>query len=366
MFRIILISIVGFASIFAQDLVSITNGEVAVVVDKVTGQFAIGSADGTPLIDGYPTEPYNTHLCLRMQGHSYSNEPGLADYDFVLRDSAEIYDNTISIVWNVGIRRLWEKFYTLDEDSLRGFIYIEYIFYNDAPESVYAGLLEYMDIKVGENDCPTIELPGEIIDHEMSYQHSLVPAYWTLYENYEDSLSNVAWGVPFGTEDIYVDMVSFSDVDYVHDVTWNFMGFGRAINNLATLLQWDELPIEPYGWYRTGHYYGLGYPGVGIEEMLGKLNPTSIVFGAPYPNPTNGAIRINVDVIDHPQNVRLDIFAIDGKQVAQLCDKMCNIGKHTFRWNLTDTQGKPVPSGVYIARLLAGRTVWNRSVVVVR
>ena len=356
-----------FTSILlSQDLISITNGQVAVVVDKVTGQFAIGSSDGVPLIDGYPTDPHHTHICLRMQGHSYSNETGLAEYDFVLRDSAEIYDNTISIVWNVGVRRLWEKFYTLDEDSLRGFIYIEYIFYNDAPDSIYAGMLEYMDVKIGDNDAPTIEVPGEIVDNETSYQYTLVPAYWTFYENYEDTLSNVAWGVPFGTEDIYVDMVSFSDVEYVGEVTWDFMGFGRAINDLATLMRWDELPIEPYAFYRTGHYYGLGYPNVSVEEVLHKLNPSNLIFGAPYPNPTNGAVKIDIEIIDHPQNVELDIFSIDGKLVRTLCSGSCDVGKHTFRWNLCDTYEKSVSSGVYVVKLLSGRTVWNRSIVVVK
>lgn len=366
MMRKMTISLLLVCALFAQEVILISNDNVAVAVDRTSGQFAIGTTDGTPLTYGYPDDPHYTHLSLLVGDETYSNKPGLADYDLTLRDSAAIYDNTISIVWNAGPRRVWEKFYTLDEDSLRGFIYIEYIFYNDTPESLFVGLLEYMDIQVGENNAPTVELPDETLEYEMSFSSVNVPSYWIFYEDYDDTLSACAWGVPFGREDIYVDDVVFSDVEYISDATWNFSVSGRPVTDLATLLRWDMMLVSSYGWYCTGHYYGLGYPGVGIEETLQHLKPTTISFGAPYPNPTNGAVSITIEILNRPQNIGLNIISIDGKQIKSLKDGVCDVGKHTFRWDLTDECGNPAPSGMYVMSITAGRNLWSYRIAVVR
>lgn len=366
MLRLIIFSILIFSAILAQDTVTVTNGEVVVTVDRTTGRFAIGGFDGTPFITGFPDDPTNTHVCIYMDGNTYCNEPGLGDMDFVLRDTASIHGNEISIVWNMGLSRAWEKFYALEEEDLEGFIYVEYLYYNDTPDSHLVGFLEYMDVCVGGNNNPAIEIPGDIVDCERSFMGTAIPAYWTLYEDYDDTLSTLAWGVPFGREEIYADMVAFTDLEFGAGITWNFTALGRAIENLVVLIRWNEVMTGPDQFYLTGHYYGSGYDSVAIAELFAKHPPMQILIGAPYPNPANSATNIEIEVLGHPQYVGLDIIAIDGKQVATLNAGECDAGKHVFRWDLCGRDGNPVPSGVYIAKFSTGRSVWSRSIFVIR
>ncbi len=360
---VLVLAFVGFSA--GQELVSLTNGQVVVVVDRVTGQFAIGSASGMPVIEGFPDDPHHTHLIIRCGGETYSNLPGLADYDLILRDTAAVYDNTLSIVWNVSAMIAWKKFYTLDVDSLRQFIYIENAFYNESPDSVPVGFLEYMDVRVGDNDAPTVEVPGSVFTTECGFAADDVPAYWTLFRNYGDTICDVAAGVPIGRDMLYADRIIFSDVDYVDSVLWDFMPLSRGIDDLAVLIRWDERYLGPYEVYLTGYYYGLGYPNWGVGDTP-YFEPSSFVVSGPFPNPTNGATRICVDVVGPSSPLEIAVFDRAGRLVKVLFDGLCGPGKHSFTWSLEDGGGREVSSGIYFVEVRLGGHVCTRRVAVVR
>ncbi|MCD6595815.1 hypothetical protein J7L68_09120 [bacterium] len=360
---IIFISII----VFAQELVSMSNGDVGIVVDKVTGQFAIGDVSGNPVINGYPNDPYNTHFCVKFNGIYYSNESGIGDGTFSLRDSAQQIENTISIQFNIGANRVWEKFYTLDEPDLSGFIYIEYVFYNDDPlDSAIIGFSEYMDILIGDNPAPTTVIPGEIIRRERKFVDSIMPAYWTFFSDYGDTDSFLGQGVPIGRDEIYADMVIFSNTDSIYDATWDYVALVDSIIDLATFMRWNTEIINPYGIYIVGHYYGLGYPNAEIDDVLKKLTPARYIIDSPYPNPTNGAAKIGIEVLDYPQNIIVDVFGISGRQVAHIYDGNLDVGKHSFNWNLKDSYGKDIQSGIYYFVISSGPSKNCRPVLVVK
>jgi len=364
----ILIIFLLFTALMAQDYVSYTNGIVGIVVDKGNGQFAIGKIEGggVSLIEGYPDDPHYTRLCVKVEDMFFCNEPGIGDEILMLRDSAEVHDNTVSIEWNLGANRVWEKFTTIDEDSLRGFFHIEYLFYNDSPDSVIAGFSEYMNIVVDDCQAPTIVVPGEIIDTEIRYIGEHIPAYCTFFSDYGDSNSHIAQLIPFGREELYMDMLILSDVEYLHPITWEYMPITRPIDNLATFLRWSERTIAPFEFYVTAHYYGIGYPDAGIGNEPLKIAPMNMIIGAPYPNPTNGAVSFKLDIFDFAQEIEIDILDISGRTVRKIHSGKMMPETYYFKWNLKDTYGHDVEAGVYLLTYSTVFEKFSRKVIVVR
>ncbi len=359
----------AFSLTGGQSFATLSNGEVGVVVNKATGQFAIGDMTMRPVIDGYPNDPSHTHFCVTVDGEVFSNVPSLSVSPMVIMDSAQVIENTISMVWSIGENRVWEKFYTLDEDSIRKFIYIEYVFYNANPStSATVGFLQYADIKIDDNDNPTVVIPGEIFHGtEREFAAENMPAYWTFFSNYGDSNSFLGQGVPFGRDEIYADFLVFSDVANLDSVHWNYTTSSQPVDDLAMIIRWDEQTVEAYDFYIVGYYYGLGYPDAEIREIAQKLVPTKLVIGSPYPNPTNGGASVKISVLDNPQKVRVEVVDLTGKRVKTLHSGVMQPGKHVVRWDLTDDSGKMVDSGVYLLKISYSLTgVITRKITVVR
>jgi hypothetical protein len=81
--------------------------------------------------------------------------------------------------------------------------------------------------------------------------------------------------------------------------------------------------------------------------------PGRLVVQRPYPNPFNPSTTIAFDLPSR-QDVRLDIFALDGRRVRRLLTGALPAGRHTVRWIGRDDGGRPLASGTYIYRLEAG------------
>jgi hypothetical protein len=82
------------------------------------------------------------------------------------------------------------------------------------------------------------------------------------------------------------------------------------------------------------------------------------------PNPFNPGTKIYFD-LERAGIVRLDIFDVAGRRVKQLADGPMSLGTHGLPWDGTDSHGRPVAAGVYLARLDAGgRTDTHRLALV--
>jgi flagellar hook assembly protein FlgD len=61
--------------------------------------------------------------------------------------------------------------------------------------------------------------------------------------------------------------------------------------------------------------------------------------------------------------VRLEIVDVAGRQVRTLVDGVRPAGSGSARWDGRDASGAPAASGVYFARLTAGRETQVRRIV---
>ncbi|UCD37354.1 MAG: tandem-95 repeat protein [Fidelibacterota bacterium] len=79
--------------------------------------------------------------------------------------------------------------------------------------------------------------------------------------------------------------------------------------------------------------------------------PQFFVLHQNYPNPFNPLTTIKYELPVHTQ-VLLVIYDLRGREVIRLVDGYVGAGYNKVVWNSSDATGRPVPSGVYIARLI--------------
>ena len=84
-----------------------------------------------------------------------------------------------------------------------------------------------------------------------------------------------------------------------------------------------------------------------------------------YPNPFNPSTTIRF-TLPGTQHVRVNVYAVDGRHIANLIDEEMPPGPHSAIWNGTDDQGRLVASGTYIYRLEAGEYVESKRMLLVR
>jgi hypothetical protein len=68
------------------------------------------------------------------------------------------------------------------------------------------------------------------------------------------------------------------------------------------------------------------------------------------PNPFAAATEVSYTLPERGR-VRLGVYDVQGRQVAQVADEIQNPGRHMKRWDGRDARGNSLPAGVYLVRL---------------
>ena len=89
------------------------------------------------------------------------------------------------------------------------------------------------------------------------------------------------------------------------------------------------------------------------EERDQSGVPREFALDPNYPNPFNSSTTIRYR-LGEPGRVRLEIFDVQGQKVKTLADGDVGPGVYQVEWDGTDASGKPVATGVYLARLQKG------------
>jgi hypothetical protein len=94
-------------------------------------------------------------------------------------------------------------------------------------------------------------------------------------------------------------------------------------------------------------YQGVGHM-VGVDQDGQQLLAARL--GPAYPNPFNPRVTIPF-VLTVEGAARVTVHDASGRLVAVLLDEVRPAGEHVVTWHGTDAEGRPVASGVYLARL---------------
>jgi hypothetical protein len=166
-----------------------------------------------------------------------------------------------------------------------------------------------------------------------------------------------------------------------------FQGFGNSrrpylaqIDAAGSLTDWNPLAasgpnalvLDGPVIYAAGTFSSIGdLPHAGLAAIQrGLLSVPSSDNGAPFfwarlsPNPTHGPIDIDF-TLAAATDVRLDVFDLQGRRVAQLTNGNRPAGSHHVRWT-GRIAGGMAPPGVYLIRFQASKRSQTRRVVVIR
>ena len=97
---------------------------------------------------------------------------------------------------------------------------------------------------------------------------------------------------------------------------------------------------------------GMTRTSTAVAEEAGAA-PVSFALEQNYPNPFNASTTIPYQV-SKPGHVLLEVCDTNGQRVATLIDRSQPAGSYTASWDGTDSQGNPVSTGSYFARLRMG------------
>jgi hypothetical protein len=95
-----------------------------------------------------------------------------------------------------------------------------------------------------------------------------------------------------------------------------------------------------------------------------EIPPNTLRLYPSHPNPANGATTVKFD-LPSISAVRLEVFDVLGRHVRTLAQGTYPAGSHVAVWDRLQTNGRPVPLGVYLCRLQAGQLRGQIKIVVV-
>lgn len=93
--------------------------------------------------------------------------------------------------------------------------------------------------------------------------------------------------------------------------------------------------------------------------------PAAVVLHPVTPNPFNPRTTIAFDLRE-AERVSLAIYDLQGRCVVQLVDASYPAGRHEINWHGVDDQGRMLPSGVFLMRLVAGGVAQHGRLTLVR
>ena len=88
----------------------------------------------------------------------------------------------------------------------------------------------------------------------------------------------------------------------------------------------------------------------GVETGNENRLPSEYRLRPNFPNPFNPSTQISFD-LPVRDNVKVQIFDVQGRLVFTLVDAKLNAGVHNYSWNGRDSLGKSISSGIYICTI---------------
>jgi hypothetical protein len=150
-------------------------------------------------------------------------------------------------------------------------------------------------------------------------------------------------------------------------------GLNHQIEGLPSVFTVDDLKAAAGSFDAIGEYLNgsdLGEKGVKIRDILANYlsapeNPERFSLGRNFPNPFNPITTIDFS-IPVSCHVQLEVYNVLGQRVKLLVDENRPSGLNTVTWDGTDSDGNPVPSGVYFYRMTAEEFNEVRKMLLIR
>ena len=97
---------------------------------------------------------------------------------------------------------------------------------------------------------------------------------------------------------------------------------------------------------RTLEIFGI------VTDSEDAAAPTAFALGAVYPNPFADRTTLSFSLAE-PGPVALTVYDVQGRRVAALADRTMAAGPHRVTWDGRSADGRALPAGVYVVRLVS-------------
>jgi len=149
---------------------------------------------------------------------------------------------------------------------------------------------------------------------------------------------------------------AMKDIMTYHDAGWTLKtDDNEGIWNINSEVN-DGYPVLSY------LYPDLPVP---VLSSIGDPSPVNYSLEANYPNPFNPVTTLQY-ALPEQVSIRIMIYDINGRKIREWSYANQSAGTYKIIWNSKDMQGKPVPSGVYIYRMVAGEFIESRKMVLLK
>jgi hypothetical protein len=131
----------------------------------------------------------------------------------------------------------------------------------------------------------------------------------------------------------------------------------------GTIGQCDAGVATGGSWNLTGGFWPAQASGPVSAPMPVAL-PTHFAWIPCVPNPVSDRTHFAFD-LPHDGEVRIEVYSVAGARLGSLFDRSVNAGHLVVDWDATGSDGRRLPSGVYLVVAHAGGTRVTQHVVIV-
>ena len=168
---------------------------------------------------------------------------------------------------------------------------------------------------------------------------------------YLDTSSQAIYGYDSRTDSVDFEGKPCAFARFGND--YNFVGFWFPLYPMKedSAVQAGRDILEDFGEVPTG-----------VEERFTRHKVWKFELRQNFPNPFSGSTRIQFTIPQKGQ-LRLDVYDICGRLVANLADMKAVPGLYEYDWSGIDSRGKRVANGVYFYRLKSGGKTATKKMV---
>ena len=230
------------------------NGVIAVLAEKTSGQFRIEAAGGAPLlfrsgkgVTAYTNLHFGNNTWTTNLLHRAAPPSGTRGMTGVRVEERSDRIHIEAVIRNGtdSVRFLQDLIPSLDGDY--AYVNIVTSVENLSGRPVTAGLLQLLDIMIGEADSVDLTVGGFRVLREREWSGAAVP----------DSYEARAAGSPYlvrgrlrsATADAPDRLIAgnWQFSGYLGTLAWDYTPSGRVLTDDAVALRWDDTPIPPGG-----------------------------------------------------------------------------------------------------------------------
>ncbi len=106
--------------------------------------------------------------------------------------------------------------------------------------------------------------------------------------------------------------------------------------------------------------YNGNYKYYDLQNEINVGVPAEFSLSQNYPNPFNPSTKIDFD-LPYDGNVKIILYDISGRETATLINEFKSAGYYTIRFN-----GSNLSSGIYFYRLVAGKNIFSKSMMILK